>query len=124
MTNKVQRVVIAGASDKPDRYAHQAMNSLRQAGHEVVLVNPRLQEIDGQPVLAELGEVTGPVDTVTLYVGPAISREMGTALVELAPDRVLVNPGAENPELEAELAAAGIAVQRACTLVLLATGQF
>ena len=32
--------------------------------------------------------------------------------------------GTENPELEEKLAAAGIAVVRACTLVLLRTGQF
>ncbi len=124
MKNQSQRVVIAGASDKPDRYAHQAMKALQRAGHEVVLVNPRLEAIEGQPVVADLGEVAQPIDTVTLYVGPAISRDMGEALTALAPDRVLVNPGAENPELEAELAAAGIAVQRACTLVLLATGRF
>ncbi len=33
-------------------------------------------------------------------------------------------PGTENPELEEALASAGIEVVKACTLVMLRTGQF
>lgn len=124
MTKKAERVVIVGASDKPERYAHQAMLALERAGHEVVLVNPRLRKIDGRPVATDLVEVASPVDTVTLYVGPAASSGMAKVLADMAPARVIINPGAENPVLEAELTAASIEVQQACTLVLLATGQF
>ena len=38
--------------------------------------------------------------------------------------RVIFNPGAENPELEATLEERGIPTLRACMLVLLSTGQF
>lgn len=123
-SNRPQRVVIVGASDQPERYAHKAMRSLLQHGHEVVLVHPRLKEIEGRPVLAEVAQVTGPVDTVTLYVGPAISAGLADSLLAMKPGRVLLNPGAENPELATRLQAAGIATEEACTLVLLATGVF
>ncbi len=119
-----QRVVIVGASDKPERYAHKAMRSLLEHGHEVVLVHPRLKEIAGLPVLADLSQVEGAVDTVTLYVGPAISSGLAEALIALKPGSVIFNPGAENPDLTARLQAAGIATEEACTLVLLATGAF
>ena len=119
-----ERVVIVGASDKPDRYAFQAFTMLRDHGHEVVPVHPRLSEIEGVPVVSELSQVTGAVDTVTLYVGPAISSGLAEALIALHPRRVITNPGTENPALEAKLQAAGIDVQQACTLVLLRTGQF
>lgn len=36
-----RRVVIVGASDNPERYAHKAMRALDKHGHETVLVNPR-----------------------------------------------------------------------------------
>jgi predicted CoA-binding protein len=119
-----ERVVILGASDRPDRYAHKAMKALLRHGHEVVLVHPRHKEIEGRPVLADVGEVTGPVDTVTMYVGPAISAGLADKLVALKPTRVIFNPGSENADLQAKLVTAGIRPEEACTLVLLATDQY
>ncbi len=119
-----ERVAIVGASDKPDRYAHKAMVQLLRCGHEVVLVHPRLREIEGRPVLPDLSQIDGRIDTVTLYVNPAISTGMADALIALHPRRVLFNPGTENPELAHKLQAAAIGTEEACTLVLLATGAF
>ncbi|MCX6857608.1 MAG: CoA-binding protein [Verrucomicrobia bacterium] len=119
-----QRVVLIGASDKPERYAHLAMVMLREHGHEVLLVRPRLKMIEGLPVLADLTEISGEVDVVTLYVGPAISAGLTQKLINLKPKRVIFNPGTESSELEAALNAAGIPTEEACTLVLLRTGQF
>jgi predicted CoA-binding protein len=119
-----ERVVILGASDKPERYAHQAQHLLVRHGHEVIPVHPRLKEIEGVPVVADLAQVAGPVDTVTMYVGPAISTGLNEKLIALKPRRVLFNPGSENPALSTQLRAAGIGTEEACTLVLLHTGQF
>lgn len=121
---KSERVVIVGASDKPERYAHRAQVMLQQHGHSVVPVSPRLFFIEGVAVVPDLSKVTGSVDTVTLYVGPQISKDLGEKLIALNPKRVIFNPGAENPDLAAQLAAAGIQAQEACTLVLLSSGQF
>ena len=45
-------------------------------------------------------------------------------IVELAPGRVILNPGAESRALERALKDAGTPYEHACTLVLLRTGQF
>jgi predicted CoA-binding protein len=119
-----QRVAILGASQKPERYSNKAMKDLLKAGHEVVLINRGLQEIDGHPVLASLADVTGQVDTVTMYVNPEISTLEGDKLVALKPGRVIFSPGTENPALDAKLKAAGIETLEACPLVMLRTGQF
>ena len=119
-----ERVAILGASDKPDRYAYKAFQMLQQHGHEVVPVHPVLREIEGAPVLASLSDIQGGVETLTLYVNPSISSAAAEAILALNPARVIFNPGTENPELAAKLDAAGIAHLEACTLVLLATGQF
>ncbi len=122
--NTPERVVILGASDKPDRYAHKAQLMLAEHGHEVVPVHPRLQNIEGVSVVPDLSSVTGAVDTVTMYVGPAISSGLTEKLIALKPKRVLFNPGSENPTLASALNAAQIATEEACTLVLLRTGQY
>lgn len=121
-----ERVVIVGASPKPERYAYKAMQALLKHGHEVVLFNPTLPQssIEGHPVVKSFKEVEGPVDTVTLYVGEKISATMAEPLQTLSPRRVIFNPGAENAGLEASLREANIHCQQACTLVLLATQQF
>jgi predicted CoA-binding protein len=119
-----ERVVIVGASDNPERYSHKALLLLRRHGHEVVPVHPKLAEIEGIKVVPDLAAVTGPVDTVTLYVGPAISAGLTEKLTALRPRRVIFNPGAENSALADALQKAGIAFEEACTLVLLNTEQF
>jgi hypothetical protein len=97
---------------------------LAQKGHAVYPVNPALGEIKGQRVYKRLGEIPEPLHTITLYVSPALSTGLADELLAAKPARVIFNPGTENPELEAKLGAAGIAVIRACTLVLLRTGRF
>ena len=117
-------VVIIGASNNPERYSHRALLLLRKHGHEVVPVHPKLAEIEGLPVVADVGLITEPVDTVTMYVGAAISSGLQDKLIALKPRRIIFNPGAENAPLAVALQKAGIACEEACTLVLLNTGQF
>ena len=119
-----QRVVVMGASHKPERYSNQAVRLLHEHGHQVVPVHPRLDVLEGLPVAHRLGDIAGAVDTLTLYVGPDISSAAADAILALKPGRVIFNPGTENPALESRLDQAGIPHERACTLVLLRTGQF
>ncbi len=119
-----QRVVVLGASDKPERSSNKAVRLLREHGHHVIPVHPGLAEIEGIPAVPSLSSVTGAVDTVTVYVNPTIVAAESYALRTLAPNRVIFNPGSEAPEVEAVLRSAGIDVQHGCTLVLLHTGQF
>ena len=117
-------VAVVGASNKPERYSHQAVVLLAKKGHAVYPIHPALAEIDGHPVFKKLADVPAPLHTVSLYVSPALSGGLAGDLLAARPARVIFNPGTENPELEEKLAAAGVATVQACTLVLLRTGQF
>ena len=117
-------VAILGASNKPERYSHQAVLLLAQKGHAVFPVHPALSDIDGHRVYKTLADNPERLDTLTLYVSPAHSTGMTDAILAARPGRVIFNPGTENPALEEPLAAAGIEVVHACTLVMLRTGQF
>ena len=118
-------VVVLGASPNPERYSYRAVERLKANGYRVVPVNPKYPEILGLPTAPSLAAVQGLVDTVTVYVRPEISSRYADDLIRLQPRRVIFNvPGAENPELEARLQQEGIATEEACTLVLLASGQF
>jgi len=75
-------------------------------------------------VVASLGQINRPVQTLTLYVGPGKQRKIADELIELAPDRVIFNPGTESLEMQQQLETAGIPWLEACTLVMLQTGTF
>jgi predicted CoA-binding protein len=119
-----ERVAVLGASHKPERYSNQAVRMLKEYGHEVVPVTPGRTVIEDLPVAPDLGSIVGPVDTLTLYVGPERSAQLQDAILALKPGRVILNPGTESPDLEKALDGAGIPWLHACTLVLLRTGQF
>ncbi len=117
-------VAVLGASPKPARYSNQAVRLLREHGYPVTPVHPRFDEIEGLPVARSLEAIERPVDTLTLYVGPAGLEPLHDSIVALRPRRVIFNPGSESAALRQRLDAAGIFWQEACTLVLLKTDVF
>ena len=122
MNNQI--VVVLGASNKPERFSNMAIKKLIQHGHRVIPVHPRLSDIEGVPVISDLDNVNENVDTLTLYVGPQRIQPLMEKIVALRPKRVIFNPGTESVELERRLMEHNIAFVRACTLVMLDSGDF
>jgi predicted CoA-binding protein len=124
MTEPGATVAVLGASPKPERHSHRAVERLQAAGYDVIPVRPAQEEILGLPCVDSLAAIDRPVDTVTVYVSAERSAELAGSIAEAGPRRVIFNPGAENPALAARLREAGVEVLEACTLVLLASGRF
>ena len=124
MASKSHQVAVLGASRKPERYANRAVRALKQHGYRVVPVTPAHDEVEGLTAASSLAEVSGPVDTLTVYIGPRHIGPLIDGIVVARPRRVILNPGTESAELERALDRHGIPYLEACTLVLLATGQF
>tara|TARA_R110002110_G_scaffold406421_1_gene626295 strand:- start:100231 stop:100662 length:432 start_codon:yes stop_codon:yes gene_type:complete len=76
------RVALLGASHKPERASHRVMRFLQAQGCEVIPVNPGLagQTLLGCEVVAELADITAPVDMVDVFRNahflPAIVSEV------------------------------------------------
>jgi predicted CoA-binding protein len=119
-----ETVVVLGASPKPERYSNKAVRALVEHGHRVIPIHPILKQIEGIPTVPALSGVKDPVNTLTLYVGPERGKELLQDMINLGPERVIINPGTESDKIEKELNAKGILVLRACTLVMLRTNQF
>lgn len=119
----MKKTLVIGASENPERYSCKAINALVQHGHEVTALGLRAGNVAGIPFEVEK-KLFESIDTVTLYVGPKNQPEYYDYIIGLKPRRVIFNPGTENPEFIEKLEAAGIYPEIACTLVLLATGQY
>ena len=115
--------LVLGASPNAERYSYLATNLLHEKGFAVYPFGIKKGSIGEIEIQNEWPE-NNTIDTVTLYVGPAGQKEYYDAIIELAPRRIIFNPGTENPELQALATQKGIEAQTACTLVLLTTGQY
>lgn len=102
-----------------------ATKMLLEAGHDVELLGRREGQIQGIDIQNELKNLQpGEIDTVTLYVNPTHQEEYKKMIEALKPKRVIFNPGTVNPDWMEVLESKGIAVEAACTLVLLSTKQY
>lgn len=124
LLNERKIVVVLGASSKPDRTSHTAVQMLLEYGHQAIPVHPKEKEISNLQVRSDLSEIKEEVDTLSVYVNPEISSELVDKILKLKPKRVIFNPGSENPSLKEKLESEGIQCEEACTLVLLRTQQF
>jgi len=97
---------------------------LMKCGYQVIPVHPKLKEIEGLQVVSNMSEIKNPVKTLTVYVGPLRLRAIVDEIVALCPERVILNPGTEDDEVESILRENGIPFLKACTLVMLQSDQF
>lgn len=118
------QVAVLGASRNRQRYANRAVRALQQHGYDVLPINPAHEEIEGLPVVPGLSALQRQVHTLTVYVGPRHIAPLIDEVVAACPRRVILNPGTESEALERALDEHAIPYLEACTLVLLATGQF
>ncbi len=119
----MKKTIVLGATPNPERYAYRATERLKAHGHQVIPMGIRKGEIDGIKI-----ENTTPqyedVDTVTLYLNPERQKLYYDYILSLKPKRIIFNPGTENFELVRLAKERGIAVELACTLVMLSIGNY
>jgi len=119
-----RNVAVLGASPNPERYSNQAVRLLGRHDYRPIPVNPGQEEIEGLTCYPNLAAIGEPLHTITLYLGPARSTPLIDEIVAANPQRIIMNPGAENDALAEAASSAGIEVVEGCTLVMLKTGLF
>lgn len=118
-----KKTLVLGASLNPSRYSNMAINRLVASKHPVVAVGLRKGDVAGVSISTEK-ESFDDVDTVTLYLNPKRQVEYYNYIISLNPERVIFNPGTENPELFQLLKENNIEIEVACTLIMLGTNQY
>jgi len=121
MTQK--KTLVLGASLNPSRYSNIAINRLVRYNQPVEAVGLKKGVVSGIDINTEREDFKN-IDTVTLYLNPKRQVEYYDYIVSLKPNRVIFNPGTENPEFFEILQKENIEVEVACTLVMLGTNQY
>lgn len=121
------KTAIISSRPESNQYAHRAAMLLQQQDIEFVPVGIQLEsgEVVGQKVLnlEEKPEIEG-VDTVTLYMHPALQEAWYDYILSLHPRRIIFNPGTENQAFKLLAEKQGVECLEACTLVMLSVGNF
>ncbi len=119
----IKTTLVLGASTNPARYSFLAVIRLRNHHHPVIAIGKRKGTVSD--VLIETEKKDFPtIHTITLYLNPEHQKEYYDYILSLKPQRIIFNPGAENPELASLAAEHNIDAIDACTLVMLSTGQY
>lgn len=117
------KTVVLGASPNPDRVSNQAVHRLLAAGYETVAVGIRAGEIAGLEI--QIGQPPiKDVHTITLYMNPQRQEPLYDYILSLQPERIIMNPGTENPVLAHLARGQGIEIEVACTLVMLSLAAY
>jgi len=115
--------MVLGASPNSERYSYMATVMLLEKGHAVYPYGVKKGMIQNLPILQDWPS-PGSIATLTLYIGPTAQDAYYDQIIALKPERIIFNPGTENPLLMELAQTAGITTIEACTLVMLTTGQY
>ncbi|WP_020527413.1 CoA-binding protein [Flexithrix dorotheae] len=119
----MKKTLILGASENPSRYAYRAAHMLKNSGHEIVPIGRRNGQVAGEHILTEK-EVKKEIDTITLYLNAKNQEEWYDYILSTKPNRIIFNPGTENPNLKKLAEEHQIETINACTLVMLSVGNY
>ncbi len=117
-----EKVLVLGASENPSRYSYKAILKLNEYGHQVFAIGKKAGEVRGVPVKTIFP--THKIDTISIYLNLYNQKEYYERILDLGPNRIIFNPGAENKELFFLAKSKGIIVENACTIVQLSLGVF
>jgi len=123
MIMELKKTLVIGASENPARYSNMAVQKLNAHKHPVIALGLRTGKIGNTVIETEHKDFEN-IDTVTLYLNPQRQKEYYDYILSLHPKRIIFNPGTENDELSGLAKSNGIAVEEACTLVMLSTNQY
>jgi predicted CoA-binding protein len=107
-----RRVAALGASANPQRYSHMAIVLLKEKGFPVVPIHPALEEIQGLPVVKRLADIQHEIHALRFFVSVNHLPPMIDEILQLAPRRVIFNPGTESVETNEVLSRSGIECSR------------
>lgn len=123
MKNDKKSSLVLGASTKTKRYSNVAIKRLVGNGHPVSAIGLRSGVVEGVEISTGKPDLKD-IHTVTLYINSKRQPEYYDYLIALKPERVIFNPGTENPEFYEKLKENNINVKVGCTLVLLSAEDY
>lgn len=121
---KCNSFAVAGVSSNEEKYGTICFRDLLKAGKTVYGINPRLDELDGQPIYADVAALPETPDVLVLVVHFKIGEGLVEQAAERGIKRVWMQPGADSRELIDRCVELGLdVVHNQCVMRQLAAGR-
>ena len=117
----MKTAAVIGASNDRTRYGNMAVRAFRRAGYQVFPVNPTEPEIEGLKAFPSVKDIPNELDTVTIYVRPAVLVKLLPEIAEKGCKDLWLNPGTVSDTVLAEVKRLGLNALQGCSI--LAIGQ-
>jgi predicted CoA-binding protein len=100
---EISTIAVVGYSDKPERAGHYVAHYLKDAGYDVLAINPKFgDEVNGLPNYKSLADIPNDrkIDLVDVFRSPPVVPEIAQEAAKLdpVPKYFFMQPGAESPE--------------------------
>ena len=107
---ETKTIAVVGASGDPAKPAHTIPSYLQQQGYCILPVNPRGDQLLGEPVARSLAEVDGPVDVVEVFRPASEAPQIAREAVKVGAKVLWLQLGIESQEAKQVAEAAGLTV--------------
>jgi predicted CoA-binding protein len=87
---------VIGVSSNPEKYGTKVYFQLKRAGYKVYAINPKLDQIDGDPCYPTLSSLPILPDAISVVVPPKATEELIDECVKLGIHRIWMQPGSES----------------------------
>ena len=96
------------------KYAYKILNSLKESGYNAVGLNP---SVKNEEAYNNLNDIPYKIEILNLCINPNKGIKILQEANELKIDKILIQPGAESPEILNFCRENGIQAIEGCTLV-------
>lgn len=105
-----KRIAVVGLSDKPHRTSYGVSKAMKEAGYEIIPVNPNVEEALGEKAVGSLEDIEGHVDIVDVFRRSEFLPDLAKQAVAIGADVFWAQLGVSNEEAYDYLKKHGVTV--------------
>ncbi|WP_144462345.1 CoA-binding protein [Siminovitchia fortis] len=95
---KAKRIAVVGLSDNPERTSYSVSEAMKEAGYDIIPVNPNVDEVFGVKAVGSLKDIDGHVDIVNIFRRSEYLPDLAKEFDEIDADVFWAQLGVENEE--------------------------